>query len=143
MCITWCHQRQILYWNHDDCHPVDCSKVNQNHGRCETCRHRLALADRVLCDLTRSALPEQGGCCHWNVTMTQGQQKVTREMLILLAMNSSEPEFVLNREDVPYQTDEQGNLFVDPDKLGLPYTYGLGTDHLVEEEMEWPEWLEA
>lgn len=75
--------------------------------------------------------------------MTQGQQKVTREMLILLAMNSSEPEFVLNREDVPYQTDEQGNLFVDPDKLGLPYTYGLGTDHLVEEEMEWPEWLEA
>jgi hypothetical protein len=140
MCITWCHQRQILYWNHDHCHPVDCPRVREKHGRCEACPHRLEGEGRVLCGLTRAALPEQGGCCHWNVEVTQGRQKVTWEMLVLLDRSRSEPErVVLTMEDVPYQTDETGELWVDPDNLGLPYTYGLGTDHLVEEVMEWPD----
>jgi hypothetical protein len=140
MCITWCHQRQILYWNHDNCHPVDCPMVNAKHGQCEDCRHRLEVEGRVSCGLTRAELPEQGGCCHWNVAVTQGPQKVTRDTLVLLAVSPSGPELVLNVEDVPHRSGENEDVFVDPDELGLPYTYGLGTDHLLEEEMEWPDW---
>ncbi len=123
---------------------MDCPKVNEDHGRCEGCRHRLEGEDRALCGLTRAALPLQGGCCHWNVELTQGPQKVIRAMLLLIEVNPSEPVLeVLNLTDVPYRSDQNGDLFVDPDDLPLPDTYGLGTDHLAEEVMDWPDWAEG
>lgn len=141
MCMTWCHRRQILYWNHEDCHPVDCPQVNEKHGRCDDCRHRLEEAERVWCGLTRTALPAQGGCCHWNVEIGQGPQEVTRETLVLFEPSPLEPEvFVLVRQEVSYQSDGSGRVYVDPDELGLPYTYGLGTDCLPEEGWDWPQW---
>jgi hypothetical protein len=76
------------------------------------------------------ALPAQGGCCHFNVELVSGPQPVTREMLTMLGISRFEVErAILEGEDIPYHTDDQGGLWVDPDELGLPNTYGLGTDH--------------
>jgi hypothetical protein len=125
-----CHCRQILYFNHEDCQPIDCAFVNERHGLCQDCRHRRVDGDRLSCGLTRMALPAQGGCCHFNVELVSGPQLVTREMLTVLRISRYEAErAILEGEDIPYHTDDQGGLWVDPDELGLPHTYGLGTDH--------------
>ena len=138
MCITWCHQRQILYWNHDDCHPLDCPMVNAKHGRCEDCCHR---RDET-CGLTNTLLPEADGCCHWNVEPAQGPQIIHREMLTSLGMGMTDTEeFILLSLDALYDRDATGRLTVDPDELGLPFTYGLGTEHRPVEEIDWSGWF--
>jgi len=131
MCITWCHQRQILYWNHDNCHPFDCPKANEKHGRCENCRHRLEGEDRLLCSLTRAPLPQAGGCCHYNVKLIAGPQKVTLAVVEMLGPGSNETvRDVLDGFDVAHQIDGQGDVWVDSDELGLPDIYGRGADEL-------------
>ncbi len=92
-----------------------------------------------ICALTRAPLPELGGCCHHNITLLHGPQRVIREMLapLHLGPNETDLERVLLIEDVAYQVGSEGQLWVDPDNLALPKTYGLGTDHLPEEKFFW------
>ena len=42
--------------------------------------------------------------------------------------------------DVAYRHGPQAEVMVDPDDLGLPQTFGLGTEHLAEEDFDWSEW---
>lgn len=143
MCITWCHQTSTLFWNHSDCSPVDCPLAGALPGHCTACRHRQG----HLCGLTRSTLPELGGCCHWNVNPAVGSQAVSRETLAPLGIYADETElYVLQREEVPYTLDEQGRLYVDPAMLALPEIFGLGTE-IWPDEPFWPPdfelWFEA
>jgi len=84
-----------------------------------------------LCGLTRVPLPQAGGCCHWNVELATGPQKVTLAMLEMLGTGSNETVVnVLDGFDVPYWIDEDG-IWIEPDELSLPATtYGLGEDEL-------------
>ena len=138
MCITFCHRRRVLYWNHADCHPFECEIALELHGRCLDCRHQND--DR--CGLTNAPLPDSGGCCHWNVAPTREPQIVTREMLAPLEFDIVESEvYLLKSLEAPYTWTSDGQLSIDPDMLGLPFTYGLGTERLPEEAFDWSEWL--
>jgi hypothetical protein len=48
---------------------------------------------------------------------------------------------VLERWDVPHRRlDERGlAVVIDPDALGIPVVYGLGTEIAAEEPFPWPE----
>ncbi len=50
-------------------------------------------------------------------------------MCDLLGMGANETVAeVLTGLDAPFETDADGQIRIDPDRLGLPETYGLGTD---------------
>lgn len=124
MCLTWCHKRNLLFWNHESCPVSLCGFAGQPGGDCAGCRHR---RDDGRCALTHQPLPD-GGCCHRNITLTPGPQPVTAEMLDLLWPAAGEPvTAVLDRLAAPYTVDN-GAVWVDPDDLGLPAVYGVGTD---------------
>ncbi len=138
MCVSFCHRREVLYWNHENC-DGDCPIVSERHGRCEACRHRR----QALCGLTNTPLPAGGGCCHFDVAIVSGEQEVTREMVEPLGIDKSELEaFVLARFDVEYTVGSRGEVLVDPDLLPLPVEYGRGTDHQEDEVMDWSVWFE-
>ena len=138
MCVSFCSQTTRFFWNHDNCHPVDCEFATGTHGRCRDCRHR----HEKSCGLTRAPLPAAGGCCHWNVTPMTGSLIVTRPMLAPLGISIEETEeFVLRRLDVSYRQGTQGEVIVEIDSLSTPFTMGQGTEHLPEEELDWSAWL--
>ncbi len=65
----------------------------------------------------------------------------TLEMLAPLGLTwEVTEEFILIDLDVPYGRDWWKQITVDPDDLGLPFTYGLSTEHMPEEEFDWSEW---
>lgn len=72
--------------------------VGESHGSCQTCRHR---RDDKTCTLTNASLPETGGCCHWNVTLTEGKVWVTPAMVAPLAGFFEAAKEVL--ADFPYR----------------------------------------
>ncbi len=140
MCVTWCHRRAVLYWNHVDCDGHICPLAGESHLPCAACRHQ----SEPHCGLTRAPLPADGaGCCHHNVDLAEGWQEVDREMLAPLGIRVDETEeYVLKREGVLYQRRPRGGIQVDVDTLGLPYIYGRGTDHLPDEPFDWSGWFD-
>ena len=124
MCLTWCHQKQLLYWSHEDCWPQLCTLAGQTHPSCQSCRW--VAAD--LCGLTRAPLPGTG-CCHWNVNLTQTAQKLTTEALAMLGLGYQEDVVdVLEAFDLPFRQDEAEQIWLNPDDLNLPQIYGQGSD---------------
>jgi hypothetical protein len=138
MCVSYCHRRNALYWNHEDCQPWDCSFARGPHGRCADCRHRCG----DFCWLTNAPLPESGGCCHHDVALAHGLQVVTREMVEPLGVLAGEtPAEVLERTETRYQRGDNGQVLVSPDELALPMlAYGVGSESVEEEAFEWPDW---
>jgi hypothetical protein len=133
--VTFCNRQKMLFWNHADCHPAECELAGQT-APCGSCRHRGAV-----CALTNAPLPAQGGCCHWNIPLVAGRQEVTPRMLAILGLRPDETvEFVLQNLDVPYHCGPRGETMIDPEELGLPLTYGLGTEHLPEMDFDWSAW---
>jgi len=138
VCLTFCNRFAVLYWNHDDCHPLDCAVAEGPHGRCDDCRHR---GPDQRCGLTHTPLPEAGGCCHWNVEPVAGPREVTRDMLAPIGIGLEETEvYVLRRLEVPYELGPQGEVLIEPARLGLPLTFGQGTDHRPDEVFDWSAW---
>ncbi len=141
MCVTFCHRRWVLYWNHEPCSFEFCPFAVEKPRRCQSCRYRQA---SNLCGLTRAALPVpegKGGCCHWNIELVTGPQSVTADMLAPLGGPGLEPvETILAFLAAPYEVDEAGQVWIDPDRLGLPEVYGRGTEELPPELMDWTEW---
>lgn len=145
MCVSWCHKLNLLYWNHEDCSPALCDLAGRIEGLCQDCRHRAG----TLCGLTRAPLPDQGGCCHHNVTLARGAQPVAQADLILLWPDPAESvTAILDRLEAPYTVAGDGRVLVDPDELGLPERYGTGTEPVLEPEPpqfnfesdDWYEW---
>lgn len=139
MCVTWCHKTRVLFWNHDPCSFEFCPLVAEQHGYCASCRHRRG----ETCALTGAPLPCEQGCCHWNVEPTSGPQEITLRMLAPLGVEPHETVVnVLDSLSTPYQVDPQGNVWVEPARLGLPFTYGLGTedDLNFETGWDWNDW---
>lgn len=137
MCVTFCHRRRVLYWNHESCSFDFCSLTVEEPGRCQSCRYRQG---GDFCGLTRAALPApagRGGCCHWNVELVTGPQPVTLEMLAPLDAGPEPAETLLSGLDAPYEVDPDGRIWIDPDRLDLPEVYGLGTEALAPEWMDW------
>lgn len=97
MCVTFCHCRRLLYWNHDPCTVDMCPVADESPQPCQTCRHR---RDDDICALTNASLPEVGGCCHWNVTLTEELVPVTSGMAAPLAGYFDRVKEVL--ADVPH-----------------------------------------
>jgi len=144
MCLTYCARRGVIYWNHTDCDRLTCALTGEPTPPCETCRHRRSDAS-CRCGLTRAPLPAgAGGCCHHNVEPATGWQPVSRETLAPLAIRPDETvASVLQREGVSYRLDAAGRCLVDPLDLGLPNTFGFGTnDHLPDEQFDWSAWFE-
>jgi len=138
MCVAYCHRRGVLYWTHVDCSFEICPFVAEEPNRCASCRHREPAGD--LCGLTRAPLPAVGGCCHWNVEPLSGPQWVTWEMLEPLGVGQESTADLLDDLDAPYGQDEFGQIWIDPDCLGLPEIYGLGTETLEPDALDWSEW---
>jgi hypothetical protein len=134
MCVTFCHRRGVLYWNHASCAVETCDLARGPHGRCETCRH--CQAD--ICRATNAPLPD-GGCCHWNVALVQGRVEITPAMLELLGSGSGETmDQVLERWEVPHhQLGPLVQVWIDPDELGIPAVYGMGTETVGVEAWPW------
>lgn len=125
MCVTFCHRCSILYFNHEDCPPQLCPVNAEILGTCDACFHR----QKGFCALTRAPLPEHGGCCHWNVSLVSGEQTVTAEMCDSLGQSANESlADLLTGLDAPFTLNADGQVSVDPDALGIPETYGQGTD---------------
>jgi hypothetical protein len=136
MCVSFCHLRRVLFWNHEDCDPRDCPAAVRPHGSCATCRH----GREGMCALTHAPQPADGGCCHHDVEVV-GQLEISWHMLAPLRIRPEEMvEQFLQDYDVPYQHGPQSQVLVAPDDLSLPRTYGIGTESLAEEEMDWSEW---
>ncbi len=135
MCVTFCHRRCILYWNHVSCEVEACDLARGPHGRCETCRHCQA----GICRATNAPLPDAGGCCHWNVTLVQGRVEITLAMLELLGSGPEETmDQVLERWEVPHrQLGPLVQVWIDPDELGIPAVYGMGTEMVGVEAWPW------
>ena len=132
MCVTWCHKTARLYWNHDDCSIIFCPFAGASRDKCTDCCYNI----EGRCDLTRAALPATGGCCHWNVTPAQGPQPVTAETIIpLWPADGTAITTLLDTLDVPYTVDDTGQVWVNPDDLGLPEVYGQGTEPPSEPEL--------
>ncbi len=142
MCISYCLRTGRFYWNHFDCEPVNCDQAEGPHPACASCAHHAG----GQCGLTRAPLPAgEAGCCHHNVAAPVAGERVeaSRETLALLALGPDEPEeFTLIREAIPYRRDASGRLWVEIDALALPLTYGQGTEHLPDEEIDWSGWFE-
>jgi hypothetical protein len=135
--VTYCHRRCLLYWNHQDCAEEICPVASEAHGSCQTCRHQRG--DET-CALTNAPLPQAGGCCHWNVTLTEGLVQVTPGMVAPLAgffeatkavladfpHRISDAEWVIPAEyshdlealGITYRSAADG-LYVDPERLML------------------------
>ena len=131
MCVSLCHKRQMLYFNHEDCLPVQCP-FTVPMGRCTDCRHRRG----DLCGLTRAALPAASGCCHFNVALYAGDTlPATPETIALLGQRPGESiETTLDAYDVYYEVSGTGVVSVPIDDLAIPDIYGQGTEP--EEEFE-------
>jgi hypothetical protein len=126
-----------LFWNHEDCDPGGCEFAAGPHAACATCRH----AQAGICALTNAPLPASGGCCQHNVAPVSGPVEVSWDMLVPLRIRPEEMvEQFLQDYEVPYHHGPQAQVMVDPDDLGLPRTYGIGTERMAEEEMDWSEW---
>jgi hypothetical protein len=137
MCVSYCHRRNLLYWNHESCADFDCPFVAEAHRPCTICRHRLD----EQCGLTRGPLPADSGCCHYELELAQGPQEISVDMVepLIVGRPTSVTE-LLDDFEVPYQVSLDGQtLTVDPDDLVLPLTYGVPTEAFYEEEFEWPE----
>jgi hypothetical protein len=127
----------VLFWNHEDCDPRECELAAGPHGPCATCRHY----QTSVCALTNAPLPASGGCCQHDVAPVSGLLEVSWDMLAPLRIGPEEMvEQFLRDYDVPYRHGPQAEVMVDPDDLGLPQTFGLGTEHLAEEDFDWSEW---
>jgi hypothetical protein len=136
MCVTYCHRKHVLYWDHEDC-TEHCELAERPHRSCETCRNRRG----TVCWLTNAPLPESG-CCHHNVGAVHGLRVITRKMLEPLGIGTDEtPAQVLTRWGAPYgQLDDRGLVVVvDPDRLGIPPVYGVGSETVRDEPFPWPE----
>jgi hypothetical protein len=87
-------------------------------------------------------LPSAGGCCHWNIEPAHGLQEVTWDMLAPMRIGPDETvEFMLKCYEVAYYHGPQSEVMIDPDELGLPATFGVGTEYLADEEVDWSEWI--
>jgi len=121
MCISFCHRREVLFLNHEDC-PPSCPHAWEEHGRCRDCRHRMG----DLCGLTRMPLPDAGGCCHFNVEVVTEPQRITRADVFQVPRWMGETVVeVLEEFGVPHRKDARGVL-VDPARCVVPGIYGLG-----------------
>ena len=81
MCVTYCHVKRILFWNHSSCTREICPLAGQAQGSCQTCCHRTD----ERCVLINAPLPAAGGCCHWSASLTEGLVPVTPAMVAPLA----------------------------------------------------------
>lgn len=65
-------------------------------------------------------------------------------MLGLLNLDAHEKVAeALEERNVRYHLDEANDIvLIDPDRLPVPRTYGLGTDHLADEKFDWSGWYE-
>lgn len=135
MCVSYCHRRNLLYWNHESCAEF-CPYVAEAHGPCTVCCHRRD----GQCGLTRAPLPADG-CCHYEVDLVRGPQVISLEMIDpLIIGRPTSLAGLLDDFEVPYQVGQDGQtLSVDPDELALPPVYGLPTEAFYEEEFAWPE----
>ncbi len=139
MCVSFCHRKTVLFWNHESCDARDCPVAAGPHGDCATCRHSRG----GMCDLTRAPQPADGGCCHHNVAVVAGRVEVSWDMLAPLLIRPEElVEQFLRDYDVPFYRGPQARVLVDPADLNLPRTYGIGTEAAGEEDMDWSEWAE-
>jgi hypothetical protein len=135
VCLTWCHRRGVLYWNHDDCRRHGCELGGGPHGSCRDCRH----CQGEICGLTRCALPGDGtGCCHHDVEPASGPQAVTAAVLAPLGAAAEQLDAagisrLLDELDYAPHTVASGVVYVDPDQLGVPDAYGVGAT----EEDDW------
>lgn len=136
MCVSYCHLRNLLYWNHESCSRDLCPVAGTIPGRCQNCRHQ---ADGT-CALTHAPLPGAGGCCHWNVTPVDGMIQITPAMIAPLAgffdtikhiltglphrvvgkqwLLAQEYHQMLTELGIPYQIVREG-LLVDPTQVVL------------------------
>ncbi len=138
MCVSFCPRRWALFWNHEDCEPRDCDFATGPHGRCETCQNR----QNENCGLTNAPQPA-AGCCQHNVAPVSGLLEISWDMLAPLRIGPDEMvEQFLQDYDVPYHHGPQAEVMVDPDDLGLPQTFGIGTEHVTDEKLDWSEWAE-
>ena len=134
MCLSLCPRRNVLFWNHDDCDGHECVFAAGPHGPCATCRH----CQDSVCALTNAPLPASGECCQHDVEPVTGRQEISWDMLSPLRIGPDEMvEQVLKCYEVPYAHGPRSEVLIDPDDLGLPQTFGVGTEHLVEEDFDW------
>lgn len=140
MCVSFCHRRNRLYWNHEDCDGAWCELARAAHSPCQTCRH----FRETNCALTNSpTLPAAAGCCHHNVLPLSGARLVTAELISLLEIGSQEVVAeALESRNVRYRPGSDEKIFVDPDDLPLPFVYGLGTEHDRVDDFDWSGWFE-
>jgi hypothetical protein len=119
MCVTFCHRKRILFWNHDSCL---CSVADEeDYESCQTCLHRRG----KICALTNEAILKSGGCCHCGVQMVAGVVQVTPAMAAPLVGFFDAVKNVMPK-DIPYQTvnrDWQVSAEYTPklDELGIPF----------------------
>lgn len=136
MCVSFCHRKQILYFNHEDCRLSECEYAAvDTHGLCARCRHRQG----VVCGLTGASLPEKGGCCHGSVKRTLGSVRVSEEMVALLRGRPNETvKDIVQAYDVPYDLDERtGAVFIELDEVVKPDIYGQGTEPVQDDQADW------
>lgn len=96
----------------------------------------------TVCGLTH-AYPQSDGCCHHNVEIIHAEQPVTRQMLNFPDLEEGDETVLeaLQNRDVPFDVNDQGQIVVSPGELGLPLTYGIGTEDPKEEDMDWSAWM--
>jgi hypothetical protein len=81
--------------------------------------------------------PAVFGCCHWNIAPIGGRTEVWNADLLNL------PQYPLVQDalyefGVAFEVTDEGRVFVNPDNMPLPTTYGIGTEPEIEdEEGEW------
>lgn len=126
MCLSYCHRRNVLWWNHASCRAADCAWAAGNfpeHWRCVSCPHRQG----EQCGLTGMALPVRGGCCHFGVTRVHGQVVVPGRALNYVWRDGLAAE--LGWAGVNYEMDAaEGTVQLDVDELAAPFIYGEGTE---------------
>lgn len=133
MCLQWCHVRGLLVDNDIPCRLLcpDTIRLAQAEKNCRSCVHYLP-SDVALCLLTHEIAPLSETCCHWNVTIQQGEvllvlgETVPRELAKAHGVDSTHQifEMVETAPELDQTLPEEG-ISMKIEEMAVPLIYGV------------------
>jgi hypothetical protein len=124
MCLTYCHQRNILFDSDTDDVCGVCKLNRRAEQSCENCRHEQGEA----CALTRAALPSRRWCCHCNADTQHGWRAFSIEN-VRGSLRRQPFAATLDIYGAEYEAIGGVLYRVNLDSLAVPLVYGVPVEH--------------
>ena len=130
MCLSLCHIRRMVYFNHEENLCGGCARnLLRSAGSCVTCQHRQG----AVCLLTAMRTPVRGWCCHYDVSPIAGVLSLTPDVVgpVLRWDFGGDIAEMLETFGVAFTTHATGadtEYRVAVEDLAVPWVYGVACD---------------